>query len=374
MGLGVRSESERQGCDFFFEHARGIFHDADVVIGNLEGLLHEPMGVESQPLPFCGSPSFAEAMKRAGITLVTVANNHTLEHGSCIFEETVSLLEKSGVSVCGLRCQEGIYHSKPVILEIKAKKIGFLAYNWVGVDKFPESDRHIAQSRNSLVNYTWNRDVQLVATPGQANANLISDVRLLKQEVDYVVLLPHWGYEFVHYPPLGVIQEAKSFIEAGADMIIGSHPHVLQGMEYFSGKPVFYSLGNFIFDFRPRSLRYTAILSTEISDDWSVNYYFSPFIIGKNFQPRPAKGRDARCIQEILGKYIDIRDNHGESLNDDCVYREYEKRYNRLKLQNIIYHFTLLPSHPSLGKVIMRKFFSAVCLAKSRLQGNKIRW
>ena len=376
MGLGSRSVSQQLGADYFFNEIRELLIDADIVLGNFEGLLAKQSNRnDTSQLSFCGEPDFVYAMKRVGFTLVTVANNHTLEHGPKKFEETVTILERAGIAVCGLRCNSGKYYSKPVIVNVNSWKIGFLAYNWVGVDKFPEADRYIAQCRDSIVNYTWNRDKQDTIDVIHANLNVINDIKTLKQETDFVVLLPHWGYEFINYPPKGVVNEAKSFVEAGADMIIGSHPHVLQGMEFFDGKPVFYSLGNFIFDFRPSFLRDSAILSAEILIDKKVNYQYLPVIIDKKFQPRPANAGEANRINKLLSIYETIKkktDCH--LLEDDSAYKAYEKNYNKIKIQNILHHFLLLPKHPQIAKVIFRKFFSALDLIGFKLRGKAVRW
>jgi poly-gamma-glutamate synthesis protein (capsule biosynthesis protein) len=375
IGLGIHSISQQLGADYFFNEVGSLLHDADLLIGNFEGLLSKKkQGNSVSQLSFCGEPAFVDAMKMAGFTLVTVANNHTLEHGPKKFEETVTMLEKAGIAVCGLRCNSGKYYSKPVILNVHSRKIGFLGYNWVGVDKFPEADRYISQSRDSLVNYTWDRKKQNSNQAFHANTNVIRDIKTLKEETDYVVLLPHWGYEFVHYPPHGVICEAKSFVEAGADMIIGSHPHVLQGMEFFDGKPVFYSLGDFIFDFRSRFLRDSVILSTEILDN-HIDFKYLPVVIDKKFQPRPANVKEANRIHKLLAAYDTLKEEAVcDLLEDDNAYRAYENNYNKIKIQNIIHHFSLLPSNPLIAKVILRKLFSAMGLVGSRLRGKAIRW
>ena len=234
LGQGVCSLTKKYGVSFPFNLISDSLNNTDILIGNLEGILTQRVKKSRIPdLSFCGLPEFALELRRSGFNVINIANNHVLEHGPELFLETLSHLKNAGIHICGLRDESGEFYSKPLILERKNQKIGILAYNWVAKDKFPNADKYIAQSHDSVVNYTWHRnkkrDKDHRAQVDSMNKNIIDDVRKLNAIVDHVVLVTHWGYEFVHEPPYGVIKEAHSFIEAGARLIIAIHPHVLQG-------------------------------------------------------------------------------------------------------------------------------------------------
>ena len=380
LGLGIYSHMKKYGTDFPFRKINGLFHDADIVLGNFEGLLSRSVENDEVPgLTFCGLPSFVRELREAGFSVLNVANNHTLEHGPEIFSETVALLQGSGINVCGLR-DTGPYYSKPVVIEVKGKTIGIIGYNWVGKDKFPEADRHIAQSHDSIVNYTWDRDRHrnrtIYAHAHRQNRHVIGDIALLKKEADFVILMSHWGYEFVPYPPYGVTREAHSFIDAGADLIIGGHPHVLQGVELYKGKNIFYSLGNFLFDMSSKQARRTAVLNIEINGENQVQWRMTPLRINKYFQPTPPTLKEEREILAIIEKSSEmiLSSKNQVLLDDDILYREFEKHYNRSKAAAIIRHIKELPRHPGVIKIIYRKLVNFFNLMKQRLQGEKIRW
>ncbi len=283
--------------------------------------------------------------------------------------------------ICGLR-GEGSYYSKPVILEIKDKKIGILGYNWVGKDKFHDTDQFIAQSHDSLVNYTWIRDraggelSDLKPNLDKFNTKVLSDIEKLRHEVDFVILLPHWGYEFVHYPPYGVIKEARHFVSAGVDLIIGSHPHVIQGKEKYKGKWIFYSLGNFVFDMRMETTKLSVLLDYELCETVEDHYNLKGFYLNKNFQPVPVNNKQNSIVAKIIQESSEMiaSDNSRQLLEDNKVYREFEQAYKQNKISLILYHFKSIPRHPSVIKLIIIKIFFAMKLFFIRLKGQKIRW
>jgi poly-gamma-glutamate synthesis protein (capsule biosynthesis protein) len=380
LGLGICSLMKKHGADFPLRNVRDMFDDADIVIGNLEGLLSRRIENNVRPdITFCGLPEFALELKKLGFNVINVANNHIFEYGRDIFQETVSILHDAGLKVCGLRDNESDYYSQPVFVEKNGKQVGIIGYNWVGKDKFPKADQYIAQSHDSIVNYTWNRnklnDKKMRQDAHTRNRNVIHDIRKLKEHADYVILIPHWGYEFVNYPPYGVTVEAKTFIDAGADLIIGAHPHVLQGMEQYKGKWIFYSLGNFIFDMRPKR-KYSVILNYFFNKNGNDKHYFDYLMLNQYFQPSLASTSEEKNICKIIkesNKRI-LAANKESILDDDKIYKEFETIYQKGKLKNILEHFKLLPFHPMIIKIIHNKFMTFLKLLALRMKGKKIRW
>jgi len=381
MGLGVLHKSRKFSSQFLFEKIKPYFAASDLVIGNLEGLLTASVeqGMWSTK-PFCGLPGFAQALVDAGFNIINVSNNHVLEYGPETFKETIDYLKKSGIGVCGLRSKERAYYSEPVIIEKKNKVIGVIGYNWVGVDKFEGADDLIAQSRDSIVNYGWQRNrtskEYLSSLVHKRNTNVLSDIQTLSEKVDLVILMTHWGYEFVHTPPFGVTLEAKSFIDAGADCIIGSHPHVIQGFEFYQNKPIFYSLGNFIFDSRFKKTRYSVILDLIYSDNHLSFNRLIPVYINSSFQPQKAEEPSEKKICSIIeaSNRMIQGDNMEEGMDDNLLYEVYERQYKRLKINNIMWHFLALKYNPIVIVSIVRKVRNFLSVLQRRFRGDHIRW
>ena len=381
MGLGVLHKTQKYNPSYPFEKIKNYFNETDLVIGNLEGLLTSSVEQKRKNNhPFCGRPGFAKALANNGFNILSVSNNHILDHGIEIFHETMGCLKENGIYVCGLRSNGKEFYSEPVILKKKNKLIGVIGYNWVNVDKFKGMDQLIAQSRDSIVNYDWKRDKNsyeaLSSVVHQKNTNVISDIKKLSKKVDLVILLAHWGYEYVHYPPYSLTLEAKSFIDAGVDCIISSHPHVIQGYQIYNSKTIFYSLGNFIFDLNLKSTRYTAILDISINERNSISHRFIPIYINSSFQPQKASENESKKILSIIEEsnlIINCCENQTK-MDDDRVYEAYEKQYNKLKFINIIMHFIALVENPLVINAIITKIKNFFDLINKRLKGKNVRW
>lgn len=376
-GIGIFSKTMKYGANYPFERIRNELSGSDICLANLEGLLSRRMVAGGKDiLTFCGLPEFAEAMVYSGINVVNVANNHMLEHGENVFRETVQILRDAGLKVCGLRSRSEKYYSDPVIMSLKGKVVGILGYNWVGIDKFAGSDQIIAQSRDSIVNYTWDRRKQRNTPNEISNSNVIHDIKILRSQVDILILMAHWAYEFVTIPPNGVIKEAHSFVEAGADMIIGSHPHVLQGNEKYKNGIIVYSLGNFIFDLPYPLTKKTCILDIKVGSRDEITYGYIPCRINRSYQPESLSGEEAVELQDLIKKSSQmISCLFGkEELDDDRLYKEYERGYRLLKLYTIIAHLLAVRENPEISKVIMQKVLRLAKLILSRMKGQRVRW
>lgn len=383
MGIGVLNKTKQYGVDFPLNKVKHILSGFDLLIGNFEGLLSRTV-IESAPkqLTFCGHPDFSLALANAGFDVLNLANNHTMEHGAVILLETIQNLKNAGIRICGLRSESSEFYSEPVIISMNEKTIGILGYNWIGIKKFADADDFIAQVHDGIVNYSWNRDPanakKLREIVADRNVNVLNDIEKLKKKVDIVILMPHWGFEYVHYPPCGVILEAKAFIDAGVDMIIGSHPHVIQGKERYKSSHIFYSLGNFIFDARERKLRYSVLLDISWAPKKGTSYQFHPLYINRQFQPQPADIRQKQRIMQIIDmsnrKIVSTSTTDIQALEDDAVYSQYEQFYKRRKINTIINHFVAIKEDYRVILIIIRKINNFFHIIVSRLKGKKVRW
>lgn len=164
------------------------------------------------------------------IDAVSISNNHIFDLGEEGLRNTIELLNKNNISFfgAGMNASEA---SKPAVIKIRNKSIAFLGYcsDSTGYGYLPIA----------------NDD-----TPGVNHLNIkkvIDDIIIAKQNYDYVFVMPHWGIEHTFYPPLECKRMAHKMIDAGADGVIGGHPHRIQPLSVYNRKPIFYSLGNFLF-------------------------------------------------------------------------------------------------------------------------------
>lgn len=198
---------------------------------------------EDKQYTFRVDPKKIEVFKTLGIDIVTLANNHCLDFGTEALTDSFKTLDGAGIKYVG--AGDSLERAKQLeIIDIKGTKVGFLAASRV----IPE--------------VSWNIENQ---TPGvfctYDSTLLVNEIKESKKKCDYTVVYVHWGIERNNTPEEYQRQLAKEYIDAGADIIVGSHPHVLQGIEYYKGKPIIYSLGNFIFG---RTIEKTAALKVTV--------------------------------------------------------------------------------------------------------------
>ncbi|MBC5622414.1 CapA family protein [Butyricimonas hominis] len=198
------------------------------------------------------------------INIVTLANNHIFDLGLDGFQHICKLLDKRKILRCGagMTSEEA---AKPVIVEEKGKRVCFFSY---------------CQYNTPYVGYVP------VATKNSAGVNpldinkVIVDITEAKKEFDYVFVIPHWGVEYISCPTVECKKLAYKMIEAGADGVIGGHPHRVQSCLQYRGKPIFFSLGNFLFaDFfmaPPRPIWYPCENDVEMGQIKITNDYPFP--------------------------------------------------------------------------------------------------
>lgn len=239
MDRGVRAVITKHfegSYDTLFENTPFIAK-ADVAFANLEGTVTEEFSPRTgSKFSFRMAPESLDALKRAGFDIVSFSNNHVGDYSTKGFVKTLELLQEKGIAYAGAGFDrtEAI---TPTLFTIRSMRIGYLAFTDVGPD--------------------W-----LQAGDGKAGTVIVKDPQFLeiitqaKTHADVLVVSFHWGNE---YSPATTRQEtiARNAIDAGADIIVGHHPHVMQRVEWYNSKLIFYSLGNFIFDqyFSPHTMR-----------------------------------------------------------------------------------------------------------------------
>ncbi len=204
---------------------------------------------------FRTDPSYVSILKESGTDVVSLANNHVLDYGTDALSDTFQTLDEAGISYAG--AGDSIERASRLITKkANGKTFGFLAASRV----FPV--------------VSWNVEN---AQPGVFSAydpaRLTAAVSDAKKHCDFLCVYLHWGIERNTTPEQYQISMAHAFIDAGADAVIGAHPHVLQGVEYYNGKPIFYSLGNFIFY---QTIEQTAIAKLTLRADNTAVWQLLP--------------------------------------------------------------------------------------------------
>lgn len=253
LDRGVRPVAERRGVEWLFAGVSEQFKAADAVVINLECPLTDIYTPLNKRYIFRADTRWAKDLRNVGVTHAALANNHTNDQNYQGLESTKQTLENADIVPLGLMNRENEESGHLIIpSSIKKGNITVALYNAV---LFP------------LENWT-NSKYRL--SPVQANAvtlaKSISEYK--KKHPDHrIVAILHWGSEFQTSPSLKQQLSARMLLSAGADVIIGHHPHVIQPMKYIDGHPVCFSLGNFVFDQESSEARKAQMAKVVISPD-----------------------------------------------------------------------------------------------------------
>ncbi|NLK20859.1 MAG: CapA family protein [Epulopiscium sp.] len=221
-----------RGVDYPWEDVSHIISESDLAVINLESSV-STRGSTKKPegYGFRSHPDSLQGLVNSKIDIVSLANNHTLDFGEEAFYDTLESLNQYGiVYVGGGKDKEEAEQVR--IIEKNGVKVGFLAYT-------------------SII--PWSSWEAKVDKPGAAiykeeyKEKLLKNIERASKECDILAVIPHWGVEYATVPEENQRELAHAMIDAGADVIIGHHPHVLQGIEFYKDKPILYSIGNFIF-------------------------------------------------------------------------------------------------------------------------------
>jgi len=230
LARGVAPQAASRGWDYPFAQVRDVIRSADIAVGNLECVLGERGLAVPKRFNFSAPEEAAGALKQAGFDLLFLANNHTLDRGRPGLLHTLELLEEQGIAWAGAgRTPRSARQA--VVLRRKGLKVAFLAYT-----------RWLPENYLSLPN-----------RPGIAFADqavVQADIRRARGQADLLIVSFHWGREHSPIPTASQRRLAHLAIEAGADLVLGHHPHVRQTVECYRKRPIFYSLGDFVFDQR----------------------------------------------------------------------------------------------------------------------------
>lgn len=252
-----------------------IFEAADYTIGNLESALGDIGEPAAKRYPFRSPPETAQSLAIGGIDLVSLANNHAQDYGPEALLQGIDLLHAAGVATVGGGANDPAAYA-PHIAEINGLKVAFLGYVHVPVEAITHFDTQSWTATADTPGLAW-------ADPARVSA----DVAAIRPEVDLVVVILHSGYEYIEEPSEPQVAAARAAVDAGADLVVGHHAHILQGIHRYNDGVIAYGLGNFLFniDGPPE----TAILNVWLDRDGVRQLELIPAIIQEHGQPRPAE-------------------------------------------------------------------------------------
>lgn len=226
------------------DNLRSVIGDADLFMANEEFPFSDRgTAASDKEYTFRLPTEQVSIMQEIGPDIVALANNHTLDYGTDALLDTLDTLDQAGI--CRVGAGRNLEEAKALqVLEVGGRKIGFLAASRV----LPVASWAAGANHPGLLS-TYDPGI------------LLNEIKAAKSACDYLVVYVHWGIERNTEPEDYQRTLGRQYIDAGADLVVGSHPHVLQGIEYYKGKPIIYSLGNFIFG---SSIPKTMLLKVEI--------------------------------------------------------------------------------------------------------------
>lgn len=294
LARGVGGYIKRFGMDYPMSLVADITSSSDITFANLES----PIGVTGRPLPgkliwFRAEPETVECLAKAGIDVVTLANNHTLDFDSESLLETIDILGTKNIAHAGAG-RDLSEARKPAVMERKGLRVAFLGYN---------------EFANPSLFWSTKYPRTLMAGPGQPGTPPI-DMEMIREDIaaarkvaDVVAVSYHWGQEYTNHPlpyfGLDLRQIARDTIDLGADMVLGFHPHAIQGIEVYRGKPIAYSLGNFVMDQKRPVTCESMIIRFELSKHGVEFMEVTPALIEEG-RPRPLEGEEARSLMDKI--------------------------------------------------------------------------
>jgi len=271
--------------DYAFEFVSDIISGADIAFGNLESTISDQDGeTRSGTWRFTAPPDAALTLLHAGFDILSLSNNHVWDYWERGLHETRDHLNAVGIAHTGTGYDLAEAYS-PAILEVDGVRIAFLAVaNIFNYGAYPDHE--------AFDYFAW-ADMELLA-PAIASA---------REQADLVVVSAHWDWEYKDYPCDATVELAHAIADAGADIILGHHPHVPQGIEVYNDTFIIYSLGNFAFHqttkysiWKKRSI----MLLLTLSRDGVEKYELIPVTCG--FQPAVAEGELADEIRAHMEK------------------------------------------------------------------------
>lgn len=284
---GVGKLMEQNGVDYPFKLAKPILESADFAAGNLEApITTRGTPAENKQYVFKGKPAYLAGLKNAGLDVVSLANNHTLDQGWEGLSDTMDALDDIKLKHMGSGVDDKEAFA-PVYMEHDGIRVAY-----IGVSNVVPDGSWKAGPNHPGVAETYN------------TTRTVTTIKEARKLADIVVVMVHWGNERADTPKKAQFDVGHTLIDAGADLVIGSHPHVLQGFEAYKGKWIAYSLGNFVFTTKQEGYsktQDTGVLTATCKAGGRCDLKFSP-MYAKASQPGPMEPEQAQALISRLNK------------------------------------------------------------------------
>jgi poly-gamma-glutamate synthesis protein (capsule biosynthesis protein) len=318
---GVERIVKRQNDNNYpFLKIQDYLKSADLVLGNLETPITPGREIPDFEMIFRSNPGTEKALQQAGFSILSLANNHTPNFGEKGLKDTFNYLKNVGIKYIGAGENEQAAY-QPIYIEKKGIKFAFLAYN--DTDVIPAS---------------YEASGDHAGTAFMRIDKMAKAVKEAKPKADFVIVSMHAGTEYTAGPNDSQVKFAHAAIDAGADLIIGHHPHVVETLEKYQDKYIFYSLGNFVFD-QPQSPATKEGLAIKIyfTKDKINKISLWPIVMEKLAQPRMADKNEADKILQRLDFPLASQNVYSWNSSDNNFKEETKKIiYNSASKNNVI--------------------------------------
>ena len=280
---GLPAYYDLYGPEYFLKNVRSIFEEDDLTIVNMEGTLTKETTRVDKQFAFKGDLDYVKILSSSSVEAANVANNHSHDYGEKSFQDTVQTLEENGIKSFG--------YDDVAVLEVKGIRVGMF-----GIYELDDHLKRIPQVKRDIA-------------------------KLKDQNVDIIVAVFHWSNELVTVPDENQVTLAHLAIDEGADVVVGHHPHVVQGIDEYKGKIIAYSLGNFCFggNTHPTEMD-TFIFQQKFILDGKRNITNSEYKVipcrvssettYNNYQPTPLVGEEAK-------ETMDKIEERSQEINND---------------------------------------------------------
>lgn len=307
LGSWVVDVIKKEGIDYPFLETRHHLKSSDIAIGNLEA----PFTLDGEPFEkkfnFKVPPSYAKGLLMGGISVVTLANNHMLDYGDTGLFSTLETLNNVGIDYSGAGRTIDEAH-KPTIVNVREKRIAFFGYSMTFPTEFYAKE-------------------DSAGTAYPTEELLRQNLQMVRDSVDFIVTSFHWGAEKRETPKDYQVYFAHLAIDSGADLVLGHHPHVLQGLEVYKNRLIAYSLGNFAFGSYSQHATESIILKVFLRENGLYSALCIPINVNNievEFQPTLAVGEQRYgIISKLQGLSIALNDSTNIISDEGQIFGEW---------------------------------------------------
>ena len=267
---------DSNGAAYFFQNVKSIFEADDLTIVNMEGTLTEETSRQDKTYAFKGPAEYTQILTEGDVEAANLANNHSHDYGDQSYTDTIAALDAAGITNFG--------YDRTAVMDVNGVKVGLVG------------------------------TYELADGMG-CEEGMIANIKAVEEQGAQIVIVSfHWGLEKENYPTENQVNLAHSAIDNGADLVLGHHPHVLEGIEVYNGKNIVYSLGNFCFggnsnpsDKDTMIFQQTfTVQNGELVEDNVTNII--PCSVSSesgynNYQPTPLEGDEADRVRGRIEEY-----------------------------------------------------------------------